>query len=47
MIFVGGSTDTPDEVVHETCKSIQDALELQIFAASQDQYLMKTNGESQ
>ena len=36
MIFVGGSTDTPDEVVHETCKSIQDALELQVFAASQD-----------
>ena len=36
MIFVGGSTDTPDEVVHETCKSIQEALELQIFAASQD-----------
>ena len=36
MIFVGGSTDTPDEVVHQTCKSIQEALELQIFAASQD-----------
>lgn len=36
MIFIGGSTDTPDEVVHETCKSIQEALELQIFAASQD-----------
>ena len=36
MIFVGGSTDTPDEVVHETCKSIQEALELQIFASSQD-----------
>ena len=36
MIFVGGSTDTPDEVVHETCKSIQDALELQVFASSQD-----------
>jgi phosphoglycerol geranylgeranyltransferase len=36
MIFVGGSTDTPNEVVHETCKSIQEALELQIFAASQD-----------
>ena len=36
MIFVGGSTDTPDEVVHKTCKSIQDALELQVFAASQD-----------
>ena len=36
MIFVGGSTDTPDEVVHKTCKTIQEALELQIFAASQD-----------
>ncbi len=36
MIFIGGSTDTPDEIVHETCKSIQEALELQIFAASQD-----------
>jgi len=36
MIFVGGSTGTPDEVVHETCKTIQEALELQIFAASQD-----------
>ncbi len=36
MIFVGGSTDTPDETVHQTCKSIQEALELQVFAASQD-----------
>ena len=36
MIFVGGSTDTPDEIVHETCKSIQEGLELQIFASSQD-----------
>jgi len=36
MIFIGGSTDTPDEVVHDTCKSIQEALELQIFASSQD-----------
>ena len=36
MIFIGGSTDTPDEVVHQTCQSIQDALELQIFAASQN-----------
>ena len=36
MIFVGGSTDTPDEIVHKTCKTIQEALELQIFAASQD-----------
>ena len=26
MIFVGGSTDTPDEVVHQTCKSIQESL---------------------
>lgn len=36
MIFIGGSTDTPDEVVNDTCKSIQEALELQIFASSQD-----------
>ena len=36
MIFIGGSTDTPDEIVHKTCKAIQEALELQIFAASQD-----------
>ena len=21
MIFIGGSTDTPDEIVHKTCKS--------------------------
>ena len=36
MIFIGGSTDTPNEVVHATCKTIQEALELQIFASSQD-----------
>tara|TARA_B110000444_G_scaffold75936_1_gene71561 strand:- start:15180 stop:16013 length:834 start_codon:yes stop_codon:yes gene_type:complete len=36
MIFVGGSTDTPDEVVHATCKAIQEAFELRTFAASQD-----------
>ena len=36
MIFVGGSTDTPDEVVHATCKAIQEAFELRAFAASQD-----------
>ena len=36
MIFVGGSTDTPDEIVHSTCTSIQEAIELQIFSASQD-----------
>ena len=36
MIFVGGSTDTPDEIVHKTCKKIQETLELQIFASSQD-----------
>jgi len=35
MIFVGGSTNTPDKVVHETCESIQQAFELQTFAASQ------------
>ena len=36
MIFVGGSTDTPDEVVHATCVAIQESLELRVFAASQD-----------
>lgn len=36
MIFVGGSTDTPDTVVHATCVAIQEALELRMFAASQD-----------
>lgn len=36
MIFVGGSTDTPDEVVHATCVAIQEAFELRTFAASQD-----------
>jgi len=36
MIFVGGSTDTPDNVVHATCTAIQEALELRMFAASQD-----------
>jgi phosphoglycerol geranylgeranyltransferase len=36
MIFVGGSTDTPDAVVHSTCQAIQEAFELRAFAASQD-----------
>ncbi len=36
MIFVGGSTDTPDEMVHATCVAIQESLELRVFAASQD-----------
>ena len=36
MIFVGGSTDTPDTVVHETCQAVQEAFELRMFAASQD-----------
>ena len=36
MVFVGGSTDTPDEVVHATCQAIQEAFELRAFAASQD-----------
>ena len=35
MIFVGGSTDTPDEIVHATCQAIQEGLELRAFAASQ------------
>jgi phosphoglycerol geranylgeranyltransferase len=36
MVFVGGSTDTPDTVVHATCVAIQEAFELRMFAASQD-----------
>ena len=36
MIFIGGSTDTPDDVVHATCTAIQEAFELRMFAASQD-----------
>ena len=36
MVFVGGSTDTPDEVVHATCQAIQEAFELRAFASSQD-----------
>mgnify|MGYP002018759498 FL=1 len=36
MIFIGGSTNTPNEIVHDTCQSIQQELELRIFAASQD-----------
>ncbi len=36
MVFVGGSTDTPDDVVHATCVAIQEAFELRMFAASQD-----------
>lgn len=36
MIFVGGSTDTPDTVVHATCTAIQEAFELRMFASSQD-----------
>ena len=35
MVFVGGSTDTPNAIVHDTCLAIQEALELRVFAASQ------------
>jgi phosphoglycerol geranylgeranyltransferase len=34
-IFVGGSTNTGNDLVHATCQAIQEALELRIFAASQ------------
>ena len=34
-IFVGGSTDTGSNIVDATCASIQEALELAMFAASQ------------
>ena len=36
MVFVGGSTDTSNEIVHDTCLAIQEALELRVFAASQN-----------
>jgi phosphoglycerol geranylgeranyltransferase len=36
LILVGGSTDTPDDVVHSTCQEVQEALELAATAASQD-----------
>ena len=36
LILVGGSTDTPDNVVHATCTAIQDALDLAAMAASQN-----------
>ena len=35
MVFIGGSTDTPNYIVHATCLAIQEALELRVFAASQ------------
>ena len=36
LLLVGGSTDTPDDVVHATCTAIQDALDLAAMAASQN-----------
>ena len=36
MILVGGSTNTPDSKVHATVQSIQEAIELRCWAASQD-----------
>jgi phosphoglycerol geranylgeranyltransferase len=36
LIMVGGSTKTPDEQVHATVQAIQEALELRIWAESQD-----------
>jgi len=35
-IFVGGSTETPDDLVHQTVTAIKEGLELQAFAASQN-----------
>ncbi len=35
-IFIGGSTNTSNEVVHATCEAIKEAFELRKFAASQD-----------
>ena len=36
LVMVGGSTETPDEQVHATVQAIQEALELRIWAESQD-----------
>ena len=46
LILVGGSTDTPDDVVHATCTGIQDALDLAAMAASQNPEGTKTSGTS-
>lgn len=35
-IFIGGSTNTSNEVVHATCEAIKEAFELRKFAASQN-----------
>ena len=35
-IFIGGSTNTSNDVVHATCEAIKEAFELRKFAASQD-----------
>ena len=45
MIFIGGSTDTPDEIVHATCLAIQEELELRVFAAANHPKMMKMNGK--
>lgn len=47
MIFIGGSTDTPDDVVHATCTAIQEAFELRMFAAARTQRATSINGISQ
>ena len=36
LILVGGSTNTPENKVHDTVVGIQEALELRVWAASQD-----------
>jgi phosphoglycerol geranylgeranyltransferase len=39
MIFVGGSTGTDNDNVHDTCVAIQEALELCVWNSSQDSTL--------
>ena len=36
MILIGGSTDTPEEKVHSMVKTVQEALELRLWATTQD-----------
>ncbi len=42
-IFVGGSTNTPDNIVHKTVIAIKEGLELIAFAASQNPAAIDTN----
>ena len=46
MIFVGGSTDTPDEIVHATCRAIQRRSNCGLLLQARTQNQKKSNGIS-